>query len=212
MRTQPLICRACGTKITSFDSPYCPNCLVIIDPNKLSEREKPEEGKILSDLRDHLGPDVDMRHIKEAKTKFFLPGEALVAAFIGSDPGFGFFKQYLIITDMRVIFWKRGITEVNKIFSYDDIGAAGEYRSILYNGLELNIKGAKEIFPYMNNADLSFAVNIIRDRIHSRKSRPGDAVQLSIPDQIRKLAELRDSGILTEQEFTLKKTELLKRL
>jgi hypothetical protein len=31
-------------------------------------------------------------------------------------------------------------------------------------------------------------------------------------DQIRKLAELRDSGILTEQEFTAKKTELLKRL
>jgi hypothetical protein len=31
-------------------------------------------------------------------------------------------------------------------------------------------------------------------------------------DQIRKLAELRDSGIITEQEFTEKKTELLKRI
>ena len=34
----------------------------------------------------------------------------------------------------------------------------------------------------------------------------------SIFDQIRKLAELRDSGIITEQEFTTKKTELLKRI
>lgn len=34
----------------------------------------------------------------------------------------------------------------------------------------------------------------------------------SIPDQIRKLAELRDSGILTEEEFSEKKAELLKRL
>jgi len=34
----------------------------------------------------------------------------------------------------------------------------------------------------------------------------------SVLDQIKKLAELRDSGIITEQEFTLKKTELLKRL
>jgi hypothetical protein len=31
-------------------------------------------------------------------------------------------------------------------------------------------------------------------------------------DQIKKLAELRESGIITEQEFTAKKTELLKRL
>ena len=31
-------------------------------------------------------------------------------------------------------------------------------------------------------------------------------------DQIKKLAELRDSGIITEEEFTVKKTELLKRL
>ena len=31
-------------------------------------------------------------------------------------------------------------------------------------------------------------------------------------DQIRKLAELRESGILTEEEFTAKKTELLARL
>jgi hypothetical protein len=34
----------------------------------------------------------------------------------------------------------------------------------------------------------------------------------SIFDQIKKLAELRDSGIITEQEFTTKKTELLKRI
>lgn len=33
-----------------------------------------------------------------------------------------------------------------------------------------------------------------------------------IPDQIRKLAELRDQGILTEEKFEAKKTELLDRL
>jgi Short C-terminal domain/Bacterial PH domain len=34
----------------------------------------------------------------------------------------------------------------------------------------------------------------------------------SVLDTLRKLAELRDSGVITEEEFTLKKTELLKRL
>jgi hypothetical protein len=35
---------------------------------------------------------------------------------------------------------------------------------------------------------------------------------LSIPDQISKLAELRDRGILTEDEFATKKAELLARM
>ncbi len=33
-----------------------------------------------------------------------------------------------------------------------------------------------------------------------------------IPDQIRKLGELRDSGLLTAEEFETKKAELLKRV
>jgi hypothetical protein len=159
-----------------------------------------------------MGSGVDPAHMKEARSKFFHKDEVMVAAFIGSDPGLGFFKQYLIISNLRVIFWKRGITEVNKIFSFDDIGAVGEIQSIMFNGLELNIKGAKETFPYMNSADLSLAINIIRELIHVNKNKSISIVQSSIPDQIKKLAELRDSGILTEQEFVSKKTELLKRM
>jgi hypothetical protein len=35
---------------------------------------------------------------------------------------------------------------------------------------------------------------------------------VDIPDQIRKLGELREAGLLTDDEFTAKKTELLERL
>jgi hypothetical protein len=38
------------------------------------------------------------------------------------------------------------------------------------------------------------------------------APPLDIPDQIAKLAALRDSGVLSEEEFAAKKSELLKRL
>jgi hypothetical protein len=40
----------------------------------------------------------------------------------------------------------------------------------------------------------------------------GSRISESIPDQIRKLAELRDAGILTPEEFEKKKTELLGRM
>jgi len=207
MKSPDIFCSACGTKIINFDSPFCPKCLVRYDLIQLSEQQQP-----LSELRDRMGSGVDPAHMKEARSKFFHKDEVMVAAFIGSDPGLGFFKQYLIISNLRVIFWKRGITEVNKIFSFDDIGAVGEIQSIMFNGLELNIKGAKETFPYMNSADLSLAINIIRELIHVNKNKSISIVQSSIPDQIKKLAELRDSGILTEQEFVSKKTELLKRM
>ena len=38
------------------------------------------------------------------------------------------------------------------------------------------------------------------------------AAPSSVPEEIRKLAELRDSGILTEAEFQAKKAELLSRM
>ena len=44
------------------------------------------------------------------------------------------------------------------------------------------------------------------------KAKSVSANSESIPDQIKKLAELRDTGILTSEEFESKKTELLRRI
>jgi len=43
-------------------------------------------------------------------------------------------------------------------------------------------------------------------------SEPTPSAALDIPTQIAKLAELRDQGILTNEEFEQKKTDLLNRL
>jgi hypothetical protein len=51
--------------------------------------------------------------------------------------------------------------------------------------------------------------SLVKTKRDPRQERPPAE---SVLDQIKKLAELRDSGIITEQEFTTKKTELLKRL
>jgi hypothetical protein len=204
-------CPACGTEITDFKTPFCPKCLVRIDVKRI-----PVEKKEASDLRDHLGRSVDNNHIIEAKSKFFYKDEFLVAAFVGNAPGLGVFKQYLLITNLRVIFWKRGlITEVNQTFNFEDIGSVEVIQELgnKFNALVLNIKGAKEVFPYMNNDEMSQCLKIIRDLIQKSKEKSQPIIiSESIPDQIKKLANLRDSGILTEQEFQTKKSELLKRM
>ena len=47
---------------------------------------------------------------------------------------------------------------------------------------------------------------------YEKKPAAGEAPADDIPTQIKKLAELRDSGILTEQEFNEKKKDLLERM
>lgn len=57
----------------------------------------------------------------------------------------------------------------------------------------------------MNDMDKDFAKELAAKRM-------AEMMTEMTFDQIRKLAELRESGILTEEEFTAKKTELLARL
>ena len=56
-------------------------------------------------------------------------------------------------------------------------------------------------------------VAILRTLISSvQQARSGTSLPNNIPDQIRKLAELRDQGILTADEFETKKKELLAKM
>jgi hypothetical protein len=58
------------------------------------------------------------------------------------------------------------------------------------------------------------AVKKLRDMIREAKTKSQQAViaEKSIPEQIEKLAELKEKGILTENEFKEKKKELLDKL
>jgi len=55
-------------------------------------------------------------------------------------------------------------------------------------------------------------VALLRELISQAQQAKGGHSDLSVPDQIAKLAQLRDQGILTSEEFELKKKELLSRM
>lgn len=59
--------------------------------------------------------------------------------------------------------------------------------------------------------------DLVKDRLPARAQiakDPADAprVQVDVTEQLHKLASLRDAGILTDEEFAMKKAELLARL
>lgn len=49
-------------------------------------------------------------------------------------------------------------------------------------------------------------------QLNSNQAVASNNATTSVADEIRKLAELRDEGILTDAEFQAKKTELLARM
>jgi hypothetical protein len=73
-------------------------------------------------------------------------------------------------------------------------------------GATLEVRGASK-------REAEHASTVIRERIASGQARGAeDPAPLDVPGQIRKLAELRDSGAITEAEFQAKKAELLGRM
>ncbi len=104
---------------------------------------------------------------------------------------------------VNTVFFRQTIFE--RLFGFGDlvIESAGEQGSQMVDNVRKPLHVQNEIYKQMEaNENKKF------DRV-GRTVAPAPA---SIPEQIEKLAELRNTGVLTEQEFQSKKKELLDRL
>jgi ribosomal protein L31E len=172
-----------------------------------------------------IGSSVDKGHIKKAMSDILDKGEILLGAFHGlpmksehGQPMGGIaLHHYLLVTDRRVVFWGRGMmSSATDAFYYDDIFSVEGSQQLLVGEIVLNVRGAKERFTSMVKKDAPVAAKMIREQVDKHRQTKNQPivpiVTESIPDQIKKLAELRNAGILTEVEFQKKKAELLTRL
>ncbi|MDB5478878.1 MAG: hypothetical protein JWM96_1373 [Alphaproteobacteria bacterium] len=72
--------------------------------------------------------------------------------------------------------------------------------------------------PTVTEQAFSLVSGIVRDRFPARgtpplaPAEPVQPAQIDVVEQLKSLASLRDAGILTDEEFTAKKAELLGRL
>ncbi len=107
------------------------------------------------------------------------------------------------------------ITLKMPIEKIDNIAAVKNF-FFLYTGKALRVASTSGAFriPYVINADEMVA--FISEAIEKAKSRPVQTTaaqperpQIDAADSLKKFAELRDAGIITEEEFNQKKSELL---
>lgn len=123
----------------------------------------------------------------------------------------------LVLTDRRMIFLFHGWTgQRNEDFPLDTVTSISAGSGIALGSITVFSGGAKAEIKNMNKADAKALVDEVRNRLATRGvPQPAAVAQAAAPDalaQLKQLGELRDAGVLTDEEFEAKKAELLKRL
>lgn len=154
----------------------------------------------------------------------FEPGEKVLAAvdgtyettFMGKD---GFTRTgVLVATDRRVVFYAKKVGGYDlETFPYRSISSVEVSKGMTGNRISFFATGNKVAMKYVSDAT---ALAAVVQEIKTRQHGPEAATTPSAPppgepdviDQIRRLGELRDAGVLSSEEFEAKKAELLGRL
>lgn len=126
----------------------------------------------------------------------------------------------LTATEKEIIGSYTGFIPISKITlkmpieKIDNIAAVKNF-FFLYTGKALRIASTSGVIriPYVINADevvafISEAIEKAKNKAVKTAAQP-EKPQTDATDSLKKLAELRDSGIITEEEFNQKKNELL---
>jgi hypothetical protein len=125
----------------------------------------------------------------------------------------------VVLTDRRLLFLHEGLmSKTSEDFPIEKVSSVQWSSGMLTGTIVVFASGNKSEIKNVNKDD---GKEII-DKIRHRLTAPADASPTrqateapATPDpieQLKKLGELRDAGLLTEQEFEKKKTELLDRL
>lgn len=155
-----------------------------------------------------------MSHIKETEEiKAFDDG------YIGEMLGKGSDTQYngsLIVTNERVVFYRKGFFgEVLETIPLKNITSIERKSSLGHRTLKIYTSHDSLSFKTFNkDGEVKLIEAIESNRgtltLHAHNSQQEHA---ETPlDQLKKLGELKDSGVITEDEFSAKKTELLNRI
>lgn len=123
----------------------------------------------------------------------------------------------LMATQKRLVFYAKKMGGYDlESFSYDKVSSYEQSKSMMGHAVAFFASGNKVTMKWISDAAaLQTFSDVVRDKIHGVLA-PADQAAASadgdVMEQIRRLSELHQAGILTDEEFTSKKAELLSRL
>jgi hypothetical protein len=120
----------------------------------------------------------------------------------------------LALTDRRLLFVRDGImSKANEDFAFDRINSIQSKSGMLTGSVVITVGGTRSEITNVEKNDGKAIADAVREIISAPAAAPAPApAGDDVYAQLKKLAELRDAGILTDAEFDAKKAELVSRI
>ena len=122
-------------------------------------------------------------------------------------------EAVLIATESRVIMYANNTFGFElESFPFEKISSIENFKEFHGLGITINSSGNSLKFKWIkkDQGDVPAFVEYVNSNIG--QSQNDQIAQDDIPSQIKKLSDLKDQGILTDDEFSAKKAELLSRM
>ena len=119
----------------------------------------------------------------------------------------------LIATDQRLLFYAKKMTGFElESFSYKTISSFERGKSMMGGSLKFHASGNSVSMKWITADNLDEFVSTVKSKMNEAQAGGSQSTSDDPAEQIRKLAELRAADILSEEEFSAKKQELLDRM
>jgi hypothetical protein len=119
-----------------------------------------------------------------------------------------------LATDKRLVFFAKKMFGYDmESFPYSNISSFEMSKGLLGHTIAFFASGNHAKMKWIKVGDVNHFVSYVKSQMGKKATeQPQVMAGNDIAEQIRKLADLRDKGIVTEEEFQTKKTEMLSRL
>ena len=158
--------------------------------------------KLLTQAREHLDEGEDVVSAVQGTYETKIAGNDTVR------------KGAFIATDRRLVFYAKKLTGYDlESYPYDHISSIETGKGMMGHQITFFASGNKVHMKWIDaKQDVPGFISTVRARMKGGAGDGAAAVASSEPDvsdQIRKLAQLRDEGLVTDEEFQAKKAQLL---
>ncbi len=147
-------------------------------------------------------------HLETDETIKYSVAGAYETDILGSD---SIRNGILVATDRRIVFFaKKMFGHDFESFPFSSISSMQTSKGLMGKGLSFHASGNSVKMKYINAGQYDQFYTYVTGQIGTTPDSATTTVDVA--DQIKKLADLRDQGILTDDEFQTKKTDLLRRM
>ena len=183
----------------------------------MSDEVRPDIAAARDRMRTKFGAKRELKRLPS-----YLWDNEVVEAMTGGAYGRG--QGLVVLTNQRLFFLQDGVmSQTSEDFPLDKISSVQWQAGMLMGEIVVFASGTKAEIKQVDKVDGKTIVDAVRQRLSAPKQQEAPAPNPSstaaetggggdVFEQLRKLGELRDAGIVTPEEFEAKKAELLSRL